>query len=134
MAEPDGTFSGRDIIKLLVYAEAFRLECRTHTTRQLIWSGGNRSWLLRKGNWIVAKLLKLLHNTCSLSDCGCTFRLTRRHALELIVPHLRVTGPHFLPEIVLLAHHAGLCIIEIPVNYRARVGVSKITGSWRGIL
>src|SRR5204862_7578235 len=37
MAEPDGTFVGRDVLKLLAYAEDFEMVCGTRTTRELIW-------------------------------------------------------------------------------------------------
>jgi hypothetical protein len=35
---------------------------------------------------------------------------------------------------VILALKSGLRVIEVPVNYRGRVGESKITGSLRGTL
>jgi glycosyltransferase involved in cell wall biosynthesis len=41
LAEPDGTFLGRDVIKLLSYADDFDLVCGTRTTRELIWDGAN---------------------------------------------------------------------------------------------
>ena len=65
----------------------------------------------------------------SLSDCGCTLRLIRREAAARIVDQLTVGGSHFLPEMVVLALLNGLRIVEVPVNYRGRVGESKITGS-----
>ncbi len=133
-AEPDGTFDGKDVIKLLAYAEDFELVCGTRTTKELIWDGANMGWLLRNGNTIVAKFLELLHNTCSLSDCGCTMRLIRRDALQKILPLLTVTGSHFLPEMLILSRKKGLQIIEIPVNYHDRVGSSKITGTLRGTI
>src|SRR5207253_10817294 len=37
MAEPDGTFVGRDVMKLLAYADDFEMVCGTRTTRELIW-------------------------------------------------------------------------------------------------
>jgi hypothetical protein len=42
---------------------------------------------------------------------------------------LTVTGSHFLPEMVCLALLAGRQVVEVPVNYRGRLGESKITGS-----
>ncbi len=134
LAEPDGTFEGRDILKLLAYAEDFALVCGTRTTHELIWAGANMGWFLRVGNLFLAKMLEFLYNTPSLSDCGCTLRLIRKEALGKILPSLRVTGSHFLPEMVIVAHRQGLRMIEIPVNYKARIGPSKITGSWRGAL
>lgn len=134
LAEPDGTFVEQDVFKLLAYSEDFDMVCGTRTTKELIWDGANMGWFLRIGNLVVAKLLEVLYNTCSLSDCGCTMRLVRREAVRQFLPLLRVTGSHFLPEMVILARQKGLRIIEIPVNYRSRVGTSKITGSPQGML
>jgi glycosyltransferase involved in cell wall biosynthesis len=133
LAEPDATFMGKDVMKLLVYADDFDMVCGTRTTRELIWKEANMGWFLRVGNVIVAKLLQALFNTCSLSDCGCTLRLVAREPLRRFRNKLTVRGSHFLPEMVILAQQHGLRIIEIPVNYRGRRGTSKITGSLRGI-
>jgi len=134
LAEPDGTFIGRDVLKLLAYADDFDMVCGTRTTRELIWDQANMGWFLRVGNWTVAKLLQVLHGGPSLSDCGCTLRLTHRAAMEQIRAELTVGGSHFLPEMVILALRHRLKVIEIPVNYRGRVGESKITGSFSGAL
>ena len=40
LAEPDGTFVGRDVLKLLAYADDFDMVCGTRTTRELIWDAG----------------------------------------------------------------------------------------------
>jgi glycosyltransferase involved in cell wall biosynthesis len=129
LAEPDGTFMGKDVLKLLAYADDFDLVLGTRTTRELIWHGANMGWQLRWGNWVVAKLLQVLFDGPSLSDCGCTLRLVRRSAVERLLPCLTVGGSHFLPEMVCLALLQGLRLVEVPVNYRDRVGQSKITGS-----
>jgi glycosyltransferase involved in cell wall biosynthesis len=129
LAEPDGTFMGKDVLKLLAYADDFDLVLGTRTTRELIWHGANMGWQLRWGNWIVAKLLQVLFDGPSLSDCGCTLRLIRRSAADRLLPRLTVGGAHFLPEMVCLALLERLRLVEVPVNYRDRVGESKITGS-----
>jgi glycosyltransferase involved in cell wall biosynthesis len=129
LAEPDGTFMGKDVLKLLTYADDFDLVLGTRTTRELIWRGANMGWQLRWGNWIVAKVLQVLYGGPSLSDCGCTLRLVRRQAAERMLPRFTVGGSHFLPEMVCLALLSGLRLVEVPVNYRSRVGESKITGS-----
>ena len=134
LAEPDGTFVGRDILKLLAYSDDFDMVCGTRTTRELIWAQANMGWFLRVGNWAVAKLIQMLHAGPSLTDCGCTLRLIRRSALERIGDRFTVGGSHFLPEMVILALKGGLRVIEVPVNYRGRVGESKITGTMRGTL
>jgi glycosyltransferase involved in cell wall biosynthesis len=134
MAEPDGTFVGRDVMKLLAYADDFDMVCGTRTTRELIWQQANMGWFLRWGNWIVAKMIQLLYGGPSLTDCGCTLRLTHRTALTRIQDDLIVGGSHFLPEMVIEALKRGIKVIEVPVNYRGRVGDSKITGSLQGTL
>ena len=134
LAEPDGTFVGRDVLKLLAYSDDFDMVCGTRTTRELIWEQANMGWFLRIGNWAVAKLIQVLYDGPSLSDCGCTLRLTHRPALARFVDDLTVGGSHFLPEMVILGLKRGLRIIEVPVNYRSRIGESKITGSFKGAL
>jgi len=134
LAEPDGTFVGTDVIKLLAYASDFDMVCGTRTTRELIWAEANMGWFLRMGNIVVAKMVEYLFNGPSLSDCGCTLRLINRQALQRILDKLTVTASHFLPEMVILALQNGLRVIEIPVNYRGRIGESKITGNLKGAI
>jgi glycosyltransferase involved in cell wall biosynthesis len=134
LAEPDGTFVGRDVTKLLAYADDFDMVCGTRTTRELLWEQANMGWFLRVGNWAVAKLIQFLYDGPSLSDCGCTLRLIHRTAVERIAGDLSVGGSHFLPEMVIVGLKRGLRVIEIPVNYRGRVGESKITGTLQGTL
>src|SRR5215470_17284602 len=112
LAEPDGTFMGKDVLKLLTYADDFDLVLGTRTTRELIWRGANMGWQLRWGNWIVAKLLQVLFDGPSLSDCGCTMRLIHQRVVQRMLPRLTVGGSHFLPEMVCLALLDGARIIE----------------------
>jgi glycosyltransferase involved in cell wall biosynthesis len=134
MAEPDGTFMGKDILKLLAYADDFEMVCGTRTTREMIWREANMGWSLRVGNWIVAKLMQILYNAPSLSDCGCTLRLIKRSALHQFIDKLTVGGSHLLPEMIILALNHHVKVIEVPVNYRGRIGESKITGNLKGAL
>lgn len=131
LSEPDGTFMGKDILKLLAYCDDFEMVMGTRTTRELIWAEANMGIFLRLGNWVVAKLLEFLFNGPSLSDCGCTMRLIHASAARRIQDHLTVGGSHFLPEMVILGLLAKMRIVEVPVNYRGRLGTSKITGSFK---
>lgn len=134
IAEPDGTFLGRDIVKLFAYSDDFDFVVGTRTRREMIKQGANMGWFLRVGNWAVAKFMQLLFsglNGPSLSDMGCTMRLIKRGALEKIQDKFTVTGSHFLPEIMILTHLERIPTIEVPLNYEKRRGTSKITGDLR---
>jgi glycosyltransferase involved in cell wall biosynthesis len=129
-SEPDGTFSGHDVIKLLAYSDDVPVVFGTRTTREFIWQGANMGKFLRWGNWAVAKMTELLFNTSMQSDMGCTQRLLSREALQLIRPHLVIGGSHFGPQVLLEVIAHGIPFVEIPMNYRARVGESSVTGSF----
>lgn len=129
VAEPDGTFAGRDVLKLLAYSDDFDVVYGSRTARELIWQGANMGWFLKWGNWGAAKLMEFLFNTPNLTDVGCTLRLLSRPALERIQPYFSVGGSHFGPEMMLLTLLHGSRIIQVPVNYRQRVGDSMATGS-----
>jgi glycosyltransferase involved in cell wall biosynthesis len=128
LAEPDGTFMGRDIFKLLAYSDDFEIVYGTRTAPELIWQGANMGWFLKWGNWAAAKIIELLFNSPNLTDVGCTFRLLHRSALEKIQPYFTVGGNYFSPEMMVLSLLHGIPITQIPVNYRTRVGRSMATG------
>jgi glycosyltransferase involved in cell wall biosynthesis len=134
MSEPDGTFIGRDVVKLLAYAADFDMVMGTRTSKAFIRVGANMWWFLRLGNIAVAKLLQFVHRTPSLTDCGCTMRLIGRQPLQRFVNDLTVTQSHFLPHMVILAKKSGVSMVEIPVNYHKRKGTSKITGTLKGAI
>jgi glycosyltransferase involved in cell wall biosynthesis len=131
ISEPDGTFEGKDVIKLLAYSDDFDYVLGTRTTRELIWKGANMNFFLKWGNWIVAKLMEFLYNTTTLTDVGCTMRLIKRNLYEKIRQFFTVGREHFGPEMTLLVIKTGTKFIEIPVNYKPRVGKSSVTGSMR---
>lgn len=130
VSEPDGTFLGRDVFKLLAYVDDFDVVYGSRTARMFIWHGANMGAFLRWGNWAVAKLMEFLFNTTNLTDVGCTMRLIRREALQRIQPSFTVGGSAFGPEMMLLTLLAQQRIIQIPVNYLPRVGESSVTGDF----
>ncbi|MFA5644878.1 MAG: glycosyltransferase family 2 protein [Candidatus Ratteibacteria bacterium] len=129
ISEPDNTFSGRDVIKLLAYSDDFDYVLGTRTTRELIWEGANMGAFLKWGNWAVAKMMEILYNTTTLTDVGCTMRLLKREAYRRVQPAFTIGTQHFGPQLTILCVKAGIRTIEIPVNYRPRVGHSSVTGS-----
>jgi hypothetical protein len=131
LAEPDGSFSAKDIHKLLSYADDFDVVLGSRTNRELIWTGANMGWFMKWGNWAVAKYLELLFNSTTMSDVGCTMRLIDRATLECITPAFAVGGSHFGPEMQMLCILSGARVVQIPVNYRQRIGQSMVCGSRR---
>ncbi|MGZ4413790.1 MAG: glycosyltransferase family 2 protein, partial [Gaiellaceae bacterium] len=122
VVEPDGTFDALDLWKLLAYSRDFDFVYGSRTLPDLIWDGANMGRFLRWGNWGVAKLLESLFNTSSLSDIGCTMRLATGEALRVLQPHYTVDDGAFGPEMMLLSVIGGWRVLQVPVNYKARVG------------
>lgn len=132
LVEPDGTFSPGDLHKFLPYLGEFDAVFGTRTSKACIWKGANMGFGMRWGNWAAAKYLEFLHNGPSLTDVGCTFKVLSRAAAVKAVEPLRVGGPHFSPALMVALIRRGFKCVEIPVQYKPRVGESKITGSrWR---
>ena len=129
LSEPDGSFEAFDIFKLLAYSHGFDVVFGSRTNSELIWTGANMGWFMKWGNWTVAKYLEFLFNTTTLTDVGCTMRLLTREVLQRIQPFFSVGGSHFGPEMMLLCIWSGAQVLEIPLNYRQRVGKSMATGS-----
>ena len=131
VSEPDGTFSGKDVIKLLAYSDDFDYVLGTRTTRELIWEGANMNFFLKWGNWAVGKMMEFLYNTTTLTDVGCTTRLIKKPLYEKIKTCFSIGSQYFGPEMTLLVIKSGTKFIEIPVNYKPRVGKSSVTGSMK---
>ncbi|MBS1266131.1 MAG: UDP-N-acetylglucosamine--dolichyl-phosphate N-acetylglucosaminyltransferase [Candidatus Woesearchaeota archaeon] len=129
-AEPDGTFRGKDIHKLLAYSDDLDVVFGTRTTPQLIHEGAKMDPFLELGNFAVAKLLQILHGGPRLTDVGCSMKLIKRPALKKVLRQFKVGGSHFSPEFMIVTIRSNLKCLEIPVNYHKRVGDSKITSDF----
>jgi len=129
VCEPDDTFLAKDIYKFLAYIDDMEVVYGSRTVKTFIWNGANMGWFLRFGNWAVAKLMEMLYNTSSLSDVGCTFRLIRKDAVIKMISDFRITSNFFGPEMMLLTKWKNISFLQIPVNYKDRVGESSVTGN-----
>jgi len=128
VCEPDDTFLAADLTKFLAYAEDVDVVYGSRTVKTFIWERANMGLLLRWGNWMVAKLVEVLFNTNYLSDVGCTYRMIRREALLKMLPTFKVKSNFFGPEMMIRGYRMKLRCIQIPVNYKSRVGRSSVTG------
>jgi len=84
----------------------------------------------RAGNWVACRLLRLLFGARH-TDLGPMRALRVRDYKRL---QMRDRGHGWTVEMQLKAAHARLRVLEIPVAYRPRIGVSKISGTWSGSL
>lgn len=128
IAEPDGTFAGRDVLKLLAYSDEFDYVVGTRTTHEYIWDGANMDFWLKWGNVAVAKMVEVLFSSSILTDCGCTLRLIHRDAYERVRDRFTIGGSHFGLEMTLVCLTSSVSMTEVPVNYGPRVGQSMVTG------
>ncbi len=129
VAEPDGTFRGHDLRKVLAYAEDFEVVYGSRTVKEFIWEGANMGLFLKWGNYAVAKLMEILFNTTSLTDVGCTMRCIHKETLRELEPFFTVNGNFFGPEMMVISILKKRRMIQVPVNYTKRVGTSSVTGS-----
>jgi glycosyltransferase involved in cell wall biosynthesis len=128
LSEPDDSFEPFDIFKLLAYSHDSDVVFGSRTNSELIWTGANMGWFMKWGNWAVAKYMEFLLNTTALTDVGCTMRLLTRGVLQRVQPWFTVGGSHFGPEMMLLCIWTGAKVIEVPLNYKQRIGQSMATG------
>ena len=82
------------------------------------------------GNWLATKLLKLFYNT-TFTDLG-PFRAIRFSSLVALGMQDRNYG--WTVEMQVKAARQKLKCVEVPVRYRKRVGVSKVSGTVRGTI
>lgn len=80
------------------------------------------------GNWLATRLLRLFYGV-SFTDLG-PFRAIRTAALLQINMQDRTYG--WTVEMQLKAAKYKLRSVEVPVNYRKRIGFSKISGTVKG--
>lgn len=129
LCEPDGTFTPRDVFKLLPFSMECDVVFGSRTVQTFIWGDANMGWFLRWGNWAVAKYLEILFNTSYMSDVGCTFRLLNRKSVNFInALSLSDKSSYGLEIQVAVVKSKQLKYVQIPVNYGTRVGESTITG------
>jgi glycosyltransferase involved in cell wall biosynthesis len=82
----------------------------------------------RFGNWLACKLMNGIWRTC-YSDLG-PFRAIEANALRRLSMQDRTYG--WTVEMQIKAALLGLKAMEVPVSYRPRIGVSKISGTLKG--
>jgi len=82
------------------------------------------------GNWLATSLLKLFYKV-EFTDLG-PFRAIRFDKLMQIDMQDKTYG--WTVEMQVKAAKSGLRCLEVPVNYRRRIGTSKVSGTVKGTI
>ena len=82
------------------------------------------------GNWLATRLMKLFFGS-SFTDLG-PFRAIKYHKLLALNMEDKTYG--WTVEMQLKAIRRKYTYVEIPVNYRNRLGVSKVSGTVKGAI
>lgn len=82
------------------------------------------------GNWLATRLIHLFFKV-KYTDLG-PFRAIRKTSLDLL--QMVDTTYGWTVEMQLKAAKMGLKVVEVPVDYRKRIGVSKVSGTVKGTI
>lgn len=80
------------------------------------------------GNWLATKLIRLFYRA-RFTDLG-PFRAIKADALKQLKMADKTYGWTIEMQIKAAKHKMNFC--EVPVNYRKRIGVSKVSGTVKG--
>lgn len=130
VAEPDGTFDGKDVVKLLAYSDDFDVVFGSRTHVPLIRKAADMSPIKHILDIWLAKMTTWLFLCPLLTDLGCTLRLTHKMAWKRIEEEVTISEGIFSIKWILIAAMRKINYIQIPVNFQARVGKSSLTGTF----
>jgi hypothetical protein len=137
LCEGDMTFRARDIEKLVSYAPHADIVNGTRIVEQLRAYNTQLSTFMYYGNFFVGKLLEVKHfGKGTFTDVGTTYKLLRREILPVLLRELDPSinlefNAHFMDR----ALSMGYLLLECPITFHQRVGVSKggNTGNLRAL-
>jgi hypothetical protein len=127
LCEGDGTFRAYDLDKLVAFAPHADIVNGTRTVECLREYSTQLSTFMYYGNLFVGKLLEAKHlGQSTLTDVGTTYKLCRKAALMQLLPHLLpAVNLEFNAQFLDVALGRGLTVVECPITFHARVGLSK---------
>ena len=127
LCEGDMTFRAADLDKFLAYLPHAEIVNGTRIVEQLREHDTQLSTFMYYGNFFAGKLLEAKHlGRGTFTDLGTTYKVIRRDIVTSILPSLQPSinfefNAHFLDT----ALRRGFSIVECPVTFHPRVGVSK---------
>ncbi|MEP3050865.1 MAG: glycosyltransferase family 2 protein [Erythrobacter sp.] len=129
-ADADGSDVPSDAVRLVECVAngnaALAIGSRTLGTTE----AGAMTMPQRFGNWLAPALMRLIWRTI-FTDLG-PLRAIRRDALDQLAMEDRDFG--WTIEMQVKAAKSQLICVELPADYRKRIGVSKISGTLNGVL
>jgi glycosyltransferase involved in cell wall biosynthesis len=135
LTESDDSFYPEDIELLFPYIDHFDMVKSARSNCHLVEKGADWTFSMMFANWVEAKYLQLLFGgrrvleETSHREVGGTLRVIRREAYKKIRPYFREVRHAFLPDMTTISIAKGFKVLELPVRYRRRLGVSKGTGN-----
>jgi hypothetical protein len=127
LCEGDMTFRSYDIDKFLAYAPHADIVNGTRIVEQLRDLRTQLTTFMFYGNFFVGKLLEAKHiGQGTMTDVGTTYKLCRNSCLRALLPQLnRDVNLEFNAYFMDQALTHGFSLVECPMTFHARVGVSK---------
>jgi glycosyltransferase involved in cell wall biosynthesis len=135
LCEGDLTYRAYDIDKLLSFVPHADIVNGTRIVEQLRELRTQITAFIYYGNFFTGKLLEAKHlGAGTLTDVGTTYKVCRNDAIRRLLPRLnREINLEFNAYFLDSALTYGLSIVECPVTFHARVGISKggNVNNWR---
>jgi glycosyltransferase involved in cell wall biosynthesis len=127
LCEGDRSFRAFDVDKFMAYISHAEIVNGTRIVAQLRSPRTQLTTFMYYGNFAVGKLLELKHlGRGTLTDVGTTYKLVRNSALVRLLPQLnREVNLEFNAHFLDRALELGIGVVECPVTFHSRVGVSK---------
>jgi glycosyltransferase involved in cell wall biosynthesis len=127
LCEGDSTFKAYDIDKFLAYIPHADIVNGSRIVEQLRAKGTQLTNFMYFGNFFVGKLLEMKNiNNGTLTDVGTTYKICRNEALKGLLPKISPTvNLEFNPYFLDMAMHHNYKVVECPITFHPRTGVSK---------
>jgi len=138
LVEAEGTCNAYDLDRMIPYLDNCEMVVGTRQLQVLSEKGNQIKMVYVWGNFILAKLIQikffsLLHmGVVNLTDVGCIYRAIKKESLEKIIHEFTkpdsdevIPGEEFTLFMTIKALRNNLRIVEIPISFKKRIGISK---------
>lgn len=126
-AEPDGTYTAKDLKRFLVFAEDFKVVLGSRA----IVKTKNKDWGFwrRHANIVQGLMISFLFRTNTITDVGCLYRLFHKDVISKI-KGLWNTRRLFATDVLIHVVEQKIPFVEIAVTFKERIGLSTMLGGF----